>query len=117
MGGRWQSLHRSGSCLQPLATPVGRRASSVRHSPLSWRLSFRRVLPPSLLPSLPLLPFPFRVDVLLAMQAPLRMERIIPHIVALGVGRLLITSAKKVGREGRREDLAQIVVDHSDKIE
>lgn len=37
-----------------------------------------------------------RVDVLLAMQAPLRMERIIPHIVALGVGRLLITSAKKV---------------------
>jgi len=34
------------------------------------------------------------------MQAPLRMERIIPHIVALGVGRLLITSAKKVGREG-----------------
>jgi len=37
------------------------------------------------------------------MQAPLRMERIIPHIVALGVGRLLITSAKKVGREGGRE--------------
>ncbi|EWM22762.1 16s ribosomal rna methyltransferase [Nannochloropsis gaditana] len=36
------------------------------------------------------------VDVLLAMQAPLRMERIIPHMVALGVGRLLITSAKKV---------------------
>lgn len=38
-----------------------------------------------------------RVDLLLAMQAPIRLERLVPHIVALGVGRLVITGANKVG--------------------
>ena len=37
------------------------------------------------------------------MQAPLRMERIIPHVVALGVGRIFITSGKKVSKNGKWE--------------
>lgn len=43
------------------------------------------------------------MDLLLAMQAPLRMERIIPHVVALGVGRIFITSGKKVSENGKWE--------------
>lgn len=37
-----------------------------------------------------------RVDLILAMQAPIRLERMLPHIVALGVGRLVIVGASKV---------------------
>jgi len=40
------------------------------------------------------------VDLLLAMQAPLRLERLVPHIAALGVGRLVIAGANKVRSYG-----------------
>lgn len=37
-----------------------------------------------------------RVDLLLAMQAPLRLERMVPQIASLGVDRLFITGGNKV---------------------
>lgn len=49
-------------------------------------------------PPFPILtpPHTHSVDLLLAMQAPIRLERMLPHIAALGVGRLVIAGANKV---------------------
>jgi 16S rRNA U1498 N3-methylase RsmE len=39
-----------------------------------------------------------RLDLVLALQAPIRLERMLPHISSLGVRRLIITAANKVER-------------------